>query len=503
MAETLKEFQQKVKNRKFAIDNSWRGSPEDEKIEGGLDMELAEGNSQQELPWGLLEENLSAANECKFFDGYLPLESNRRILGKWIVLMKRIIRRLLKIFMGWYIFPQYQRMSHFNGKVINVLSLERDILANTVQQNQQMAQRLNEQERQFREICQRYETLIQELQGKLELSINENINLRQIERDMLENIKALQEKWDELVPENEKMRCLESKMREDIQKLWNIQSVLTEENERLRQQGENVLTSTQELQDKQKELFSENDKLNVRMRKLENLPTDDDEFYHHFEERFRGSQEIIRDRLQVYVPVVMEYIKDWSKARFIDMGSGRGEWLDILRENGAKDYVGVDLNARQNALCEEKGHRIVQADCIQYLKELPENSIDLITGFQIIEHLCLPDLMELFQQSYRVLRQGGMILFETQNPRNLIVGADTFYIDPSHKRPLEPRMVSFMAEWCGYTEVRCMDANAYPNWAGITAEPENEEIGKIVETVNEINYQLYGPQDYAVIGVKE
>ena len=161
MAETLKEFQQKVKNRKFAIDNSWRGSPEDEKIEGGLDMELAEGNSQQELPWGLLEENLSAANECKFFDGYLPLESNRRILGKWIVLMKRIIRRLLKIFMGWYIFPQYQRMSHFNGKVINVLSLERDILANTVQQNQQMAQRLNEQERQFREICQRYETLIQ------------------------------------------------------------------------------------------------------------------------------------------------------------------------------------------------------------------------------------------------------------------------------------------------------------------------------------------------------
>ena len=48
-----------------------------------------------------------------------------------------------------------------------------------------------------------------------------------------------------------------------------------------------------------------------------------------------------------------------------------------------------------------------------------------------------------------------------------------------------------------------MDANAYPNWAGITAEPENEEIGKIVETVNEINYQLYGPQDYAVIGVKE
>lgn len=447
MSNTLKEFQQKVKNRKFAIDNSWRGCPDGGQTESEFYGKLSENNLQQELPWRLLEENLSAANECKFFDGYLPLHSNRRILGRWIVLMKRIIRRLLKIFMGWYIFPQYQRMSHFNGKVINVLQLERDILANTVQQSQQMAQRLNEQEKQFHEVCQKYEALIQ----------------------------AMQDKLDVLMPENE----------------------------RLQQQGKEVIACTQELQNIQNTLIYESKQLNVRMRKLENLPTDDDEFYHQFEERFRGPQEVIRDRLQVYVPVIKEYIKDWSKASFIDVGSGRGEWLDILREHGAEDYVGVDLNARQNALCEERGHKVVLMDCIEYLREVPDDSADLITGFQVIEHLCMDDLMELMRQSYRVLKSGGMILFETPNPRNLLVGADTFYIDPSHKRPLDPSMVSFLAEWCGYTKVQCIDANSYPNWAGITIEPSNQEAREIIAKFNDLNYQIYGPQDYALIGIRK
>lgn len=406
MSRDFKEFEQKVENREFAIENSWRGNSGEMQNETVVAQPVGEWYQPEELPWSNLNDNIQEADACKYFDGYLPIESKR----KWVLFLKKAVRKLIKIFLGWYIFPQYQRMSHFHGKVVNAISMERDILEQAIQQNQRIANKIGEQEN-------RFNAVMQQLQA------------------------------------------------------------LTEENE----------------------------KLKLQLRKIENLPTDDDNFYHAFEEKFRGSQDQIRDRLRVYVPKLKEYLQDWSNGTFIDVGSGRGEWLDILRENGAKDYVGVDLNARQNALCEERGHRVLQMDCIEYLASLPADSVDLVTGFQIIEHLCMSDLMELLKESYRVLKKGGMILFETQNPKNLIVGADTFYIDPSHKRPLEPRMVAFFAEWCGYGQVQCIDANSGPCSAALNLSDigDKAEEYQLIKEFNDMKWLLYGPQDYAVFGVKE
>lgn len=239
-----------------------------------------------------------------------------------------------------------------------------------------------------------------------------------------------------------------------------------------------------------------------QIKRMQDSPTDDDEFYHQFEEAFRGSRELIKNRLEVYVAKLKEYLPDWSSGKFVDIGSGRGEWLDILRENGATDYVGIDLNQRQNAICQEMGHNTVCMDCIQYLAEQPDNSIDMVSGFQIIEHLPMADIMKLFQESLRVLKPGGLVLFETQNPRNIIVGADTFYIDPSHRRPLEPRTMEFFAKWCGYKEVYCIDANSTPEWQGVV-----DNTGSIppdlLRQFNDMKWILYGPQDYAILAIKE
>lgn len=410
MSDTLKEFQQKIKNRKFAIDNSWKGNLEDE--ESLLSSNSCKDNPEAQL-WGHLEENLMAADACKYFDGYAPIQSNRKVIGRWIVFIKKVVRRLIKIFMGWYIFPQYQRLSYFNGKMINVVSLEREILSSLAQQNQQILQQLDDRDS-------------DELRKQIEL----------------------------LSLENKKLHIIV-------------------------------------------------DQLNQKIKKMENLPTDDDEFYHDFEEKFRGSQDVIRERLRVYVPIIQSYLKDWPKAYCIDVGSGRGEWLDILKENGVENYIGIDLNEKQNLLCEGRGHKVLKKDCIEYLSSLSENSVDLITGFQLIEHLCLSDLLELLRQSYRVLKTGGLILFETPNPRNLIVGANTFYIDPSHKRPVNYEMVSSLAEWCKFKQVQCIDANAHANWTGITLESSSEEMKEVIQKFNDISYLLYGPRDYAILAVKE
>lgn len=475
MADTLKEFQQKVRNREFAIDNSWKSDFKKSSNHDGFESQWSKDQEQpsSNLPWDLLNDNLAAADACKYFDGYLPLSSNRKYLGKWIVLAKRIIRKLLKIFLGWYIFPQYQRLSHFNGKVVNAMHLERDILLKTVEQNQQMSQVVSQLESQFIDKLKQSESRLHDMQQQ-----NDSLNnqLHHQEEIVLFGIKKLNEKLDQLSQENAKLYEQKTKMELEIQDLRNELQEVTDGNEQLR----------------------------VKIKKIENLPTNDDDFYHDFEEKFRGSQDDIRNKQGVYIPIVQEHIGDWSTAKFIDLGSGRGEWLDILRDKGATDYIGIDLNARQNALCAERGHKVLQMDCIEYLKSQPENSVDVISGFQIIEHLCMPDLMELLRQSHRVLKPGGMILFETPNPCNLIVGANTFYIDPSHKRPLDPRMISFFAEWSGFTQVKYVDANSHPNSEKLECSVDlSQEVKDLIKQFNDIKWLLYGPQDYALIGVKE
>ena len=192
-----------------------------------------------------------------------------------------------------------------------------------------------------------------------------------------------------------------------------------------------------------------------------------------------------------------------ESGKFVDVGCGRGEWLDVLQENGASDSVGVDLNAVQVAICESKGHKAVQMDCIQYLASLPEGSVDMVSGFQIVEHLRFSELVELLQQCLRSLKPGGVVLLETPNPRNLIVGADTFYVDPTHKRHLDPSLLSFFAERCGFEQIRCIESSPYAECAAIQAGPAATDVEKMcVERLNAISARVYGPQDYALLAVK-
>jgi hypothetical protein len=49
-----------------------------------------------------------------------------------------------------------------------------------------------------------------------------------------------------------------------------------------------------------------------------------------------------------------------------------------------------------------------------------------------------------------VLQPGGLLIMETPNPENLVVGANTFYLDPSHERPIPPPLLAFAAEHAGF-----------------------------------------------------
>ena len=180
-----------------------------------------------------------------------------------------------------------------------------------------------------------------------------------------------------------------------------------------------------------------------------------DGFYRAFEEKYRGPRELIKSRLQVYLPFVKPLLSFYPNAKAIDLGCGRGEWLELLKENGFQSY-GVDLDQGMLAACHERNLQVATKDAIEALQELADASQVVVSGFHIVEHIPFSQLQVLVQESLRVLQPGGLLIMETPNPENMLVATKNFYLDPTHTRPIPPELLAFLPEYYGYGRIKLM-----------------------------------------------
>jgi len=176
-------------------------------------------------------------------------------------------------------------------------------------------------------------------------------------------------------------------------------------------------------------------------------PTDN--FYRAFEERHRGSRELIKSRLAVYLPFIEPLKVVYPGARAVDLGCGRGEWLELVNEHGF-DGFGVDLDEGMLGACHKLGLKVEKTEAIGYLSSLDDASVAIVSGFHIAEHIEFSDLQILVQEALRVLLPGGLLILETPNPENLVVGTASFYLDPTHQKPIPPLLLEFLPEYVGF-----------------------------------------------------
>lgn len=176
-------------------------------------------------------------------------------------------------------------------------------------------------------------------------------------------------------------------------------------------------------------------------------------FYREFEDKYRGSREDIKGKLKTYLDFVLPVAQLYTNSTAVDLGCGRGEWLELLREHDIA-AVGVDQNNEMLAACFEIGLNVIQGDALAYLRGLNDSSVLVVSGFHIAEHLPFDLLQELYAEAYRVLVPSGLLILETPNPENLAVGASSFYMDPTHERPIPPQLLTFLAEHTGFERVK-------------------------------------------------
>jgi len=187
-----------------------------------------------------------------------------------------------------------------------------------------------------------------------------------------------------------------------------------------------------------------------------------DDFYSRFEQLFRGDRAEIKARLLAYAPFFEPLLSLYPQALALDLGCGRGEWLELLSEKGFH-VQGVDLDEGMLEDCRALKLNVRTLDAIAALKELESESASVVSAFHLVEHIPFDTLLALVSEAYRVLKPGGLLIMETPNPENILVGTSNFYLDPTHTRPIPPGLLSFIPKYSGFLNVKVLRLQESPS----------------------------------------
>lgn len=218
--------------------------------------------------------------------------------------------------------------------------------------------------------------------------------------------------------------------------------------------------------------------------------------YVGFEDQFRGSQDDIRARVAEYLPV-FEGASD-----VLDVGCGRGEFLDLLKEHGVTAR-GLDVNHEMVAVCHERGLEADEGDALAYLSSCPDESLGGLFAAQVVEHLQPDYLVRLIDVAYQKLRPGAPIVLETINPACWFAFFESYIRDISHVRPIHPDTLKYFLLATGFQRVEVRYRAPYPQHEKLKLLPgEGEMIETFNANVEKLNRLLFTYLDYAAIGAK-
>lgn len=208
--------------------------------------------------------------------------------------------------------------------------------------------------------------------------------------------------------------------------------------------------------------------------------------------RYIGATTEGQQRIQSYYLPLFEGCKT-----VVDLGCGDGDFIILLLEQGI-EAIGVDSDEKAFRAAKEKNLPIVFQDVVTYLREMPDNSVDGIFSAHLVEHLPYQIVLELIQQSYRVLRPSGRLLLATPDPRTLFSHLEMFYLHYGHVSFYHPRLLSFFLEYTRFSHVT-MGVN--PNTASIllpelrsvreqlaTLQSQIEENDRYLKEVGAVSY---------------
>ena len=165
-----------------------------------------------------------------------------------------------------------------------------------------------------------------------------------------------------------------------------------------------------------------------------------------FEDAFRGGRQAVRCRVEPYLELIREAGAGTAQAPVLDLASGRGEWLELLKEQQLVAR-GVDSNRLFVEAGNGRGLQLTHGSAVDVLASQADASIGAVTVMRQADHPPLAELLEILDQSLRVLRPGGLLLLHGFNSENVVLAAPDA---GKQGQPLPPEVMRWLVEARGF-----------------------------------------------------
>lgn len=423
--------------------------------------------------------------------------------GKGIVLkgckvryyMLRCLRKLFRIPVVGRIFRFTYHFFCINRTINSMICWNMKL-----QEKMQELENLNDRLKVLENLSGRVQSLEELAEERVKELVNHSKRQEQLEGQFRHNVEQLENMTD--VPG--RVENLEENIRNNNVLIQKHESALTEDFEQQKKSLENFSVAFSNLKSEigqlQPAVGSEKKEDNVEKHEgVTTVVSESDQYlsidYFDFENRFRGSREHVKQVQEIYLP----YFKKCKNV--LDLGCGRGEFVELLQENGI-GVKGVDLYSPYVEYCKLQNLPVEQGDALAYLRG--QERVDGIFLGQVVEHLSTAQTIELCRIAYDKLEVGGYLIMETPNPTSLAIYTESFYMDPSHNRPIHPKTLQYITEKQGFSQVQILftESSRLPYDIPKLAEHgegRTHEFDLAMERVAEL---LFGSQDYAIIAKK-
>ena len=213
----------------------------------------------------------------------------------------------------------------------------------------------------------------------------------------------------------------------------------------------------------------------------------------------RGSRSDVKAEVQPFLDDVAAAAKHGA---VVDLGIGRGEWLELLAEQGI-EASGVDTSERAVKAARRRGLEVRHRAAVDHLAKLDADSVAAITAFHLVDRLTTPALLELLDRALVALRPGGLLVVSASNPTALDVGAAEIWLDPARRRPVHPELLELVV--LGPRLRRgggAVAAGRSPDRHIRAEDLSAVESDRAEMLAEQLNQALAGPRAYAVLARK-
>lgn len=452
-----------------------------------------------------LNNELEQVNRKWDVNSEFNITSHRKKIGKFIVQGKKIVRKFLR----WYINPLFSKQKEFNASVTRALNImeermnyhykenkKAESIQNTLNVLQENISSLTQEQNSLKDSVKILDLRLGEVVKSQALLTYENTGFQ-------DTIKRLSELNEHKISEiSVKLNDLEVIVHDfnSLRDQYNIIHNGIDSNQKYAKILEDRINTIEDIvqyirrivnKNMNKKIITELDHKNDLHKETGDNNNKEFEFdYLFFENKFRGSRNVIKERQKMY----LDYIGPNDKV--LDIGCGRGELIELLTEKGIESE-GIDINEEMIDYCLERGFDVKHADAIKYLSSIAPRSYDCIVMCQVIEHLTFQQYTQLISSMHNALKPGGRIIIETINVQSVYAMSNWFYIDPTHTKPVHPETLDFVIKEIGFvrTERKFLSPVDHINIPSI----EKEEFTSFNESIANLYGTIYGNQDYAII----